>query len=130
MEAKGRESLYSTEKVLSRLVEKDGLYENYRKAMEEKGLAAEPMRYINENGRTVKADMSLEAVRQRRSEYEALRREKEKPLAKESGPEKSTERSIVSLKELSKEEKSSKIRMERREPMRAKEKQLQKGMER
>ena len=51
-----RSGVYSAEAVLGRLVEKDKLYQEYRKAMEAAGDTAEPMRYVNENGRTVAAD--------------------------------------------------------------------------
>ena len=67
-----RSGVYSAEAVLGRLVEKDKLYQEYRKAMEAAGDTAEPMRYVNENGRTVAADTSMEAVAGRRKEYEKM----------------------------------------------------------
>ena len=75
MNAENRKSLYSTQRVLGILVEKDRLYKDYRKAMEAAGQAAEPMRYVNENGRTVLVDSSEESVRRRRLEYEAIKQE-------------------------------------------------------
>lgn len=67
-----RSGVYSAEAVLGRLVEKDKLYQEYRKAMEAAGDTAEPMRYVNENGRTIAADTSMEAVAGRRKEYEKM----------------------------------------------------------
>lgn len=73
MNADNRKSLYSTQRVLGNLVEKDRLYNDYRRAMEAAGQKVEPMKYVNENGRTVRADSSEESVMRRRAEYEALR---------------------------------------------------------
>lgn len=89
-----RSGFYSAEAVLGRLVEKDRLYQEYRKAMEAEGDTAEPMRYVNENGRTVAADTSMEAVAERRKEYEKMF----------EGPKVEQTRTKVSLQSLSGEE--------------------------
>lgn len=123
MERKGREGLFSAEKVLRKLVEKDSLYEDYRKNMEEKGLPPEPMRYVNEKGRTVKADVSREAMMNRRNEYENLNKGKEMAAPV-------PERSRVSLDELTEEEKPLRKRQEQKELAPVREKKLQKGLER
>lgn len=94
----GPERFYSAEQVLGKLVEKAGLYSDYRKAMEAEGKQAPPMRYVDEKGRTVTADMTPEAIEQRKREYEAV---KAGGMAvQEAGERISEKRERVSLKEL------------------------------